>query len=132
MLFRSTHSLFEVVYGRYPTSTPADRLLPLIGATADAIDRLTLIATYEMLLSNSLRCLKKEWQPNQLGLLLIFNRESLFIFRLKVYSFVHRNANTLGNTIWIHVKLCLMCLSFFISTSLRDSVISITLTWIQC
>jgi len=39
----STHSPFEVMYG-YQPSTPVDRLLSLIGATANAIDRLTLIA----------------------------------------------------------------------------------------
>ncbi len=37
------HSPFEVVYG-YQPSTPAHRLLPMVGATADAADRLTLIA----------------------------------------------------------------------------------------
>ena len=36
------HSPFEVMYGFQP-STPADRLLPLTGATADAADRLTNI-----------------------------------------------------------------------------------------
>ena len=36
------HSPFEVIYGFQP-STPADRLLPLTGATADAADRLTNI-----------------------------------------------------------------------------------------
>ena len=38
-----SHSPFEVMYG-YQPSTPADRLLPLAGASADATDRLTLIA----------------------------------------------------------------------------------------
>jgi hypothetical protein len=37
------HSPFEVMYGFQP-STPADRLLPLMGATADAADRLTQIS----------------------------------------------------------------------------------------
>ncbi len=38
-----THLLtFEVIFGFQP-STPADRLLPLAGATADAADRLTNI-----------------------------------------------------------------------------------------
>jgi hypothetical protein len=36
------HSPFEVIYGFQP-STPADRLLPLAGATADAAVRLTNI-----------------------------------------------------------------------------------------
>ena len=39
-----THSPFELMYGCQP-STPADRLLlPMVGATADAADTLTLIA----------------------------------------------------------------------------------------
>jgi hypothetical protein len=37
------HSPFEVVYG-YQPSTPADRLLPMVCATADVTDSLTLIA----------------------------------------------------------------------------------------
>ncbi len=39
----TTHSPFEVVYGNQP-STPTDRLLALLRDTADAADRLTLIA----------------------------------------------------------------------------------------
>jgi hypothetical protein len=39
----TTHSPFEVMYA-YGPSTLTDRLLPLAGATTDAIDRLTLIA----------------------------------------------------------------------------------------
>ena len=38
----TTHSPFEVMYG-FPTSTLADRLYPLVGATTDAANRLTLI-----------------------------------------------------------------------------------------
>jgi hypothetical protein len=38
----TTLSPFEVMYG-YPPSTPADHVLPLVGATTDAFDRLTLI-----------------------------------------------------------------------------------------
>jgi hypothetical protein len=33
----NTHSPFEVMYG-YQPSTPADHLLPMVGATADATD----------------------------------------------------------------------------------------------
>ena len=39
----TTHSPFEVMYG-YQPSALGDRLLPMTGATADAADRLTLIA----------------------------------------------------------------------------------------
>jgi len=39
----SAHSPFEVLHG-YQPSTPADRLLHVAGATANAVDRLTLIA----------------------------------------------------------------------------------------
>ena len=39
----TTHSPFEVMYG-YQPSTQANRLLPIVGATADAAYRLTLIA----------------------------------------------------------------------------------------
>ena len=38
----TSYSPFEVMYGFQP-STPANRLLPLTGATAEATDRLTLI-----------------------------------------------------------------------------------------
>ncbi len=38
----TSHSSFEVMYGFQP-STPADRLLPLTGATAEASDRLTMM-----------------------------------------------------------------------------------------
>ena len=38
----TSHSPFEVMYGFQP-STPAKRLLPLAGATAEAADRLTMI-----------------------------------------------------------------------------------------
>ena len=38
----TSHSPFEVVYGLQP-STLLDRLLPLIGATVEAADRLTMI-----------------------------------------------------------------------------------------
>ena len=38
----TSHSPFEVMYGFQP-STPADRLLPLTGATAEAADRLTMM-----------------------------------------------------------------------------------------
>jgi hypothetical protein len=39
---RQLHSPFEVMYG-YQPSTPADRLLPLVGATMDASDVLSLV-----------------------------------------------------------------------------------------
>ena len=39
----TSHSPFEVMYGFQPP-TPADRLLPLSGATAEAANKLTMIA----------------------------------------------------------------------------------------
>jgi hypothetical protein len=39
----TNHSPFEATYG-YQPSTPVDRLLSMVGATADAVDRLRLIA----------------------------------------------------------------------------------------
>ena len=39
----TTHLPFEVIYG-YQPSTLVDRLLPMDGATADAAERLTLMA----------------------------------------------------------------------------------------
>ncbi len=44
LIYEATRYLpFEVMYG-YQPSTLADRLLPMVGVTADAADRLTLIA----------------------------------------------------------------------------------------
>jgi len=54
----TTHSPFEVVYG-YQPSIPVDRLLPMVGATADVYDRLTLI-TYIRDVVNQLLKLSKE------------------------------------------------------------------------
>ena len=94
------HSSFEVMY-RYQPSILADRLVPLTNAIADAATRLTLITyirdvVYQLL---KLCILNTKWQIGQLGLLLLFNRETLFIFRMKVYTFFHINANTLGSKV---------------------------------
>jgi hypothetical protein len=67
----------------YQPSTPADGLLPFVGATADAIDRLTLIAYILDVVYQLLKSSKNECRPDQLGLLLLFNRETLFIFSTK-------------------------------------------------
>jgi hypothetical protein len=55
----TTHAPFEVMYG-YQPSTSADRLLPMAGATADATDRLTLIADIIRDVVNQLLKLSKE------------------------------------------------------------------------
>ena len=68
-----------------------------------------------MLLTNSWIYLRKGWHPNQLGLLLFFRREILFIFRRKGYTSVHIIANTLGIRNWVHTKLCLKWVSTLIS-----------------
>jgi hypothetical protein len=47
-----------VIYG-YPPSTPADRLLPMDGATADADDRLTLIANIRDVVNQPLELSKE-------------------------------------------------------------------------
>ena len=54
----TTHSPFKGVYG-YQPSTPADRLLPIVGATTDAADRLTLIAYIRDVVSQLLKLPKK-------------------------------------------------------------------------
>ena len=41
----ATHSPFEVVYGYHP-STPPDRLLPMVGATADADKKIDIDCKY--------------------------------------------------------------------------------------
>ena len=54
----TTHSPFEVVYG-YQPSTPADRLVPLAGATSDVIDRLTLIVDIRDVVNQLLKLSKE-------------------------------------------------------------------------
>ena len=54
----TTHSPFEVMYG-YPPSTPADRPLPMAGATADAADILTLIANIRDVVNQLLKLSKE-------------------------------------------------------------------------
>jgi hypothetical protein len=54
----ASHSPFEVMYG-YQPSTPADRLLPLVGASADAADRLTLIADIREVVTQLLKLSKE-------------------------------------------------------------------------
>jgi hypothetical protein len=54
----TTHSPFEVMY-RHQPSTHADRLLPLVGATTDAYDRLILIADIRDVVSQLLKLSKE-------------------------------------------------------------------------
>jgi hypothetical protein len=54
----STRSPFEVVYN-YQPSTPADRLLPMVDAKADAIDRLTLITDIRDVVNQQLKLSKE-------------------------------------------------------------------------
>ena len=46
------------MYG-YQPSTPTDRLLPMVGATGDAVDRLTLIADIRDVVNQLLKLSKK-------------------------------------------------------------------------
>jgi len=46
------------MYG-YQPSTPADRLLPMVGATADSTDRLTLIADIRDVVNQLLKLSKE-------------------------------------------------------------------------
>ena len=54
----TTHLPFEVMYG-YQPSTPADRLLPMAGATADAAHILTLIANIRYVVNQLLKLSKE-------------------------------------------------------------------------
>jgi hypothetical protein len=54
----TTHSPFEVMYG-YQPSTPADRPLPMVDATADATDRLALIADIRDVVNQLLKLSKE-------------------------------------------------------------------------
>jgi hypothetical protein len=54
----TAHSPFEVMYGGHP-STPADRLLPMVVATADAGDRLTLIVDIQDVVNQLLKLSKE-------------------------------------------------------------------------
>jgi hypothetical protein len=90
----STHSPIEVIYG-YKPSTPVDRLLPLIGATANALDRLTLIADIRDIVNLLVKLSKERIVAISTRTAHISQTGSLFIFRLKVYTSVHKNANNL-------------------------------------
>ena len=84
-----------MLYGYHP-STRADRLLPLTGAIANVASRLTLIADIQDVVNHLLKISKERIATRStIGLILLFNRETLFIFRLKVYTSIHNNANTL-------------------------------------
>jgi len=86
-----------------------------------------------MLLTKSLSYLRKGWHPNQLGLLLFFNHEILFIFWLKGYTFVHGNANTLEIINWVHTKFCLRWVSSLIRCCyLRDVDYTLCFIVIYC
>jgi len=54
----TTHSPFEVMYG-YQQSTLADRLLPIVGATVDAADILTLITDIRDIVNQLLKLSKE-------------------------------------------------------------------------
>ncbi len=54
----TTHSPFEAIYG-YQPSTPADHLLPMAGATANATERLTLTANIRDVVNQLLQLYKK-------------------------------------------------------------------------
>jgi len=54
----TNHSPFEIMY-RYQPSTPADRLLPMAGTTADATHRLTLIADIRDVVNQLLKSSKE-------------------------------------------------------------------------
>jgi hypothetical protein len=54
----TTHSPFGVMYG-YQSSTPVDRLLPMVGATVDAADRSTLIANIRDVVNQLLKLSKE-------------------------------------------------------------------------
>jgi hypothetical protein len=99
----STHSPFEVIYG-YRSSTPAHRLLPLTIATANIADRLNLVADIRDVVNQLLKLSKERIAAWSTRLLLLFNRETLFIFGLKVYTSVNKNANTLEIKNKVHTR----------------------------
>jgi len=72
----TSHSPLEVMNG-FQTSTPADRLLPLTSATAEATDKLTIMRDIR-------DCRRNEWQLERLELLLYFNQTTMSTYRRKV------------------------------------------------
>jgi hypothetical protein len=79
------------MYG-YQPSTPADRLLPLTGATANATDRLALIADVRDVVDQLLKLLKKISSQIEQDCSFFSIGRSYFL-RLNVYTSVHINAN---------------------------------------
>jgi hypothetical protein len=87
------HSPFEVMY-RFQPSTPADRLLPLAGATANAAERLNNIVEIRDVVNQLLILSEEEWQLDLHDHHLIFTLEILYIFLHVAYTFSPKNANT--------------------------------------
>ncbi len=68
----ASHSPFEVMHG-FPSTTHADRQLPLTGATVEAADRLTMISNIRDGVYELIKWRRREWQLDQLGLHLFSN-----------------------------------------------------------
>jgi hypothetical protein len=76
------HSTFEVIY-EYQPSTPADRLLPLAGATTDAAHRLTLIADIRDVVNQLLKLYEEKMVAGSIRTAPIFQPGDLVYFSTK-------------------------------------------------
>ena len=86
-----------------------------------------------MILTNSKSYLRKGWHPDQLGLLLSFSREILFIFRRKGNTSVHRKKKHLLDQKFGPTKLYLRWVSTLIRCCyLRDVDYTLCLIVINC
>jgi len=116
----TTHSPFEVMYG-YQPSTPADRLSPMVGATASATARFALIVDIRDVVNQLVKVFEESMAARSTRTAPIFCREILFIFRRKGYTSVHRNATSLEIRIWVITKSYLRWVSALVNCCyLRD------------
>ena len=78
----TNQSPFEVVYG-YQPSTPVDRLLPMVGATADAANRLTMITDTRDVVNQLLKLSKERMAARSTRTAPVFQPEVLVYLSTK-------------------------------------------------
>jgi hypothetical protein len=84
---------FEMIYG-FQSSTPADRLLPLVRTSAEAADRFTNIVEIRYVVKQLLILSKERMTARSTQSPPYFTFEILYIFLPVAYIFAPKNANT--------------------------------------
>jgi hypothetical protein len=89
----TSHSPFEVLYGFQPY-TPADRLLPLNGATTEAVDRLTMITDIRDVVHQLIKFLKERMTAKSTRTAPLFQPGDYVYLSTKGLHVRSKNANT--------------------------------------